>query len=164
MKQTIVIPEFLTHVEKTDNKVAPNKFVKINNQTIYNGAITRFTRNTVIGNMHKYIEDAVDKHILRQHLSPVKIKFIIKTVLNHGSISRRNGKINWKKVGKNYVPNWDIENLSSIWIKCINDVLVKKRILVDDNVKFIKKISYEFEEVDDISEREIIVEIQDIDE
>ena len=140
MKQTIVIPEFLTHVEKTDNKVAPNKFVKINNQTIYNGAITRFTRN------------------------PVKIKFIIKTVLNHGSISRRNGKINWKKVGKNYVPNWDIENLSSIWIKCINDVLVKKRILVDDNVKFIKKISYEFEEVDDISEREIIVEIQDIDE
>lgn len=164
MKQTVVIPEFLTHVEKTDNKVAPNKFIKINNQTIYNGAITRFTRNTVITNMHDYIDSELSKHILVPFVGAVEVSFKIRTVINHGSISRRNGKINWKKASKNYTPNWDIENLSSIWIKCINDVLVKRKILFDDNVKFIKKISYEFEEVDDISKREIVIEIKDYNE
>ena len=166
MKFEFDLKNFPTHIEKTDNKVAVNKFVKINNQSIYNGAINRFTRNTVIKNMHKYIENELIKHDFKSisFKSAVSISFKIKTVLNHGNISRRSGKINWKKPSKKYVPNWDIENLASIWIKCINDVLVKNGVILDDNVYFLSKISYEFEEVQDINDLEIKIKIIDNEE
>ena len=34
----IEIPEFITHIARTDNKFAANKMIKINHQSIYNGA------------------------------------------------------------------------------------------------------------------------------
>ena len=159
------LKEFPTHVAKTDNKVAPNKMIKINNQAIYNGYINRFTRNTVIGNMHSWLMGRLKlvwipaKSILPLDL-PVSITVNIYTVKNHGSISMRSGKLCWKPVKASYKPNWDIDNLASIWIKCICDVLVKEGIIPDDNIENVNKISYKYFEVQDIKDRKLVIIIK----
>lgn len=156
----VVLKEFPIHIEKTNNKVASNKFVKINNQSIYNGAINRFTRAVVVNNLHSYVVSCLpDIKILD---FPLKVSIKIKTVINHGSISRRSGKTIWKEPKEDYSPNWDIDNLSVIWIKVIKDSLTLKGIIPDDNVKYIRAGGYSVEFVDDIKDREIIIKIERI--
>lgn len=153
-----ICKEFPTHVAKTNNKVAPNKMLKINNQAIYNGYINRFTRNIVIGNMHRWLEKALGKsssHKLDTSLFPVTVTVNIYTVKNHGSISMRSGTVRWKPAKASYKPNWDIDNLATIWIKAICDVLTKEGIIPDDNISYIKGIRYNYFEVEDIKDRKI---------
>lgn len=163
---TIIIPEFITHVAKTQNKVAKDSYIKINNNSIYNGAIHRFSRNNVIDNLHKYIINYLPKDnlidLLKENdLNKLYFKFTFKTVKNHGNI-RRNKKtemISWKKPELNYIPNWDIENLASIWIKVFNDSLIINNNIPDDSVHYLTSVSYEFEECLTINERQIKLEI-----
>jgi len=158
-KIRIEIPEFITHVAKTSNKVVANKYIKINNQSIYNGALNKFSRAIAIDNMHKYIDLYLIKYRGLNLLKTLHISYQIHTVINHGSISLRKGKICYKPVKINYNPNWDIENLASIWIKAFNDSLTKNNVISDDNISVITKVSYEFIEVKDIDKRKIVVEI-----
>jgi len=157
----IKIKKFLTHIPKTNNKIAANKYWKINNQSIYNGAINTFSRAIVIENLHKYIMDKLPDVIFEGF--PIKISIIIRTVKNHGNIRRRkNGEISWKKPDDDFIPTWDEDNLTSIWTKVIRDSLVKKGIIPDDNVKFIKGGYRGVEFVEDIEDREIIIKIEKI--
>ena len=151
----IILKEFPTHIAKTDNKIADNKMLKINNQAIYNGYINRFTRNIVMANLHNYIKSELK--VLKQPIFtyPVSITVSIYTVKNHGSISMRSGKVCWKPVKKNYIPTWDIENLASIWIKAINDSLVQEGIIPDDNIDYINSIKYKYYEVEKLEDRKI---------
>lgn len=153
----IRFPEFPIHIPITNNKKAPNKYVKVNAQSIYNGAIARFGRAAAVKNLHEYFLSHIKESVMIDY--PVKIKFIIKTVINHGSISRRNGKICWNYRADDYIPNWDIENLASIFIKTGIDSLVKAGTIPDDSVQYVKNIEYEFQEVDTLEDREIIVVI-----
>lgn len=161
---TITIPEFITHVAKTQNKVAADKYVKINNNGIYSGAINRFTRAKVVENLHNYIITFLPKLDIEQvmidnDLSKLHFSFTFKTVRNHGSISLRKGNIIWKPALKTYIPNWDIENLASIWIKVFNDSMILNKMIKDDSVNILTKISYEYEECNNLNEREIKLEI-----
>ena len=155
----IILEEFPTHIAKTNNKIAPNKMLKINNQAIYNGFISRFTRNIVVNNMKDYVKSNISKN-LQIHNFPVYIEFHIYTVRNHGSISMRNGKVCWKPSKKDYKPNWDIENLATAWIKVICDSLIDLKIIPDDNVEFVKGISYKFIEVEQLQDRKIKIIIK----
>lgn len=159
----IVIEKFPTHIAKTDNKVAANKMIKINNQAIYNSNLNRFARNIVMDNLHKYLEAQISPYknrFIKSNIDyPISINIQIHTVINHGSISMRSGKLCWKPAKSDYVPNWDIENLASMWIKAINDVLQHLKMIPDDNIKYVNKISYEFVEVKDLEDRKIIIEI-----
>jgi len=159
-KFTLTIKEFPIHVEKTDNKFAPNKFIKINNQSIYNGAINRFTRNTVVKNLHKFILSKLPDIQIEDY--PLKVTVIIRTVMNHGSISRRKGKTIWKKPEADYEPNWDEDNLTGLWVKVIRDSLTLKGMIVDDNVKYIRGGETKIEFVETLEEREMIIKIQRI--
>lgn len=156
----IIIKKFPTHIAKTRNKVAPDKFIKVNNQSIYNSNLNRFARNIVMSNLHSYLEPILKpfKGCFRDF--PVKVTVSIYTVKNHGSISRRGGKICWKPATKTYKPNWDIENLATIWIKAINDSLTKEGIIPDDNIMFIDEIRYKYHEVSHIDKRKLIIEIK----
>ena len=53
--KTIIIEKFPTHMAYTRNKRAPARFMKITNESIYNGAIDRFSRANVVSNMHDLI-------------------------------------------------------------------------------------------------------------
>lgn len=153
-----IIKEFPTHIAKTNNKVAPNKMIKINNQAIYNSNLNRFARNIVMSNMHNYIKSQLMPYKpfikkSKKQFKSLSIHLEINTVINHGSISMRGNKLNWKKAMGNYVPNWDIENLATIWLKALIDSLVQIGLIPDDNVKYVKKISYEFKEIEMLEDR-----------
>ena len=148
----------ITHIPKTRNKKAADKYIKINNQAIYNGALNTFARAIVVENMHSYFMDSLPDSYLNLKIAKVKhIEYIFHTVINHGSIQRRNGAKTWKPAKDDYEPNWDLNNLSDIWIKTANDALVMAGVLTDDNVGVIQKTSYEFREVKDIGDLEMVV-------
>jgi len=146
----IVIPEFWTHCNKS-----ANKYQKLNNQGLYSGAIHRFTRSKIVYDLHEYLSLYM---IPYKGLNITKVKQItykIYTVINHGSISMRSGKLCWKPATKTYIPTWDIENLASLWVKIGNDTLTLNNVIKDDNVSIITKISYEFIEIDELNKRKI---------
>lgn len=155
---TISLKKFPTHLPYTKNKKAPDKFAKLNFQSIYNGSINRFARATLMENLHKYVFGRI-KMKNPKLIYPVKIKYTFKTVINHGDISRRGGKIIWKYPKEQYVPGWDIENLANIWIKGGNDALVKAKVLKDDSIQYVSGTSHEYVEVSNFEDREIIIEI-----
>lgn len=157
----IILEKFPTHIAKTNNKFAPNKMIKLNNQAIYNGALNRFARNIVMTNLHNYVIKEI-KTDLQPPLEtfPLWLVIEIHTVKNHGSISMRKGKICWKAPELDYKPNWDIENLASIWVKAINDSLTMCGIIPDDNIEYINQISYKFVKVKNLDDRKIVIKIK----
>jgi hypothetical protein len=162
----IILNKFPTHLAKTNNKVKANKMQKLNGQSIYNGAINRFTRAKIMENMHNYLIGAFMPHkeVLQECLEemyPIEPEIHIHTVINHGDISMRSGKICWKPAEPDYEPRWDIYNLASIWIKAIEDALSKSGIIPDDNVKYIRGGRYKFTEVKDIEDRKIIIKFKE---
>lgn len=158
----VILDKFPTHIEKTNNKIKEDKFIKINNQAIYNSGLSRFSRNTVMKNLSSYIIRTLKPQFKPSETKtlefPLNITISICTVINHGSISRRNGNIMWKYPSEDYVPNWDIDNLGVIWGKAILDALVKLKIIPDDNVNYVKSVTYGFIPVEDIEDRQILIE------
>ena len=71
-------------------------------------------------------------------------------------------KVSWNPAPPDYVPNWDIDNLASIWLKCLNDVLIKKGILPDDTVKYLRKTTYEFIPVYNFKDRKLVYSLKTI--
>jgi hypothetical protein len=146
----------ITHVACTNNKTAKNKYWKINNQRIYDGSINKFKRAIIVENMHNYVINCIDDSILNLKINKIKnLEYIFNTVINHGSISRRGDKIFWKKPDKNYEPNWDLNNISDIWIKTGNDALTIAGVTTDDNAGVIKTTTYSMNEVDHIDDLEL---------
>tara|TARA_R110000851_G_scaffold78000_5_gene172070 strand:+ start:9930 stop:10406 length:477 start_codon:yes stop_codon:yes gene_type:complete len=153
---TITLNEFPTHMAYTDNKYAPNKMKKLNNQSIYNGALNRFSRATVMKNMHEYITSQIPKGSKVTNY-PVKVHYLFRTVRNHGSISMRSGKLCWKKPKDDYKSNWDIQNLAMIWMKAVDDACQKAGVIVDDNSDYINGEQFDLEFVENLEDREIII-------
>jgi hypothetical protein len=148
----------ISHVAFTDNKLKANRMMKINGQTIYNGAINKFTRAIVVENMHYYFVYNIPEEMRGLELTKVKtIEYIFHTVINHGNISRRNGKRIWKEAKKDYVPNWDVNNLADIWIKTGNDSLTIGKVISDDNAGVINRTIYSCKYVDHIDDLELEV-------
>jgi hypothetical protein len=149
-----------THIAKTNNQKAANKYWKINNQDLYSGKINRFSRAIIVQNMHHFVINSLDDSLLNIQLPVIKyIHYIFHTVRNHGSVTRRLGKICWKPAKKNYKSTWDLNNISDIWIKTGNDALTEAGVIVDDNTDVIFRTLYEqkiVEHIDD-SELEIII-------
>jgi len=154
----IKLTKFPTHLPITNPKKAKPKYVKLNGQLLYNSNVNRFARNTLMDNIHKYVMNKIPKR-LKIYNFPIKVKFIIKTVINHGSIQRRNEVIIWKYPDDNYVPNYDLDNMLQLWVKGSLDCLVKAKIIPDDSVQYINNIEYEFEAIEEFDNREIIIQI-----
>jgi hypothetical protein len=160
---TLVIKmPLITHIAYTQNKIAADRMMKINGQRIYDGSLNKFKRAIVVENMHYYVVYNLPDEALNLNIKKVKsIAYIFHTVINHGNISRKkNGMRIWKKAAANYVPNWDIENLSSIWVKTGNDALVIGKVISDDNVGVIQKVMYGFNEVEDVDDLELEIIIK----
>jgi hypothetical protein len=160
----IAITEFPTHLAKTNNKYKANKMQKLNYQSIYNGSLNRFGRANVMNNMHDYLIDKLEPYrekFLEENISfPAAVHLEIHTVINHGDISMRSGKVCWKPAPEDYEPSWDIDNLSGIWMKGLKDSLVLAKLIPDDNVKYINYGAYSFVQVDDISQRKLLIKIE----
>ena len=149
-KIIITIPEFWTHSKKS-----ANKWQKLNNQGIYSGSMHRFTRAKIVKDLHEYISLYMIPY-KGLNLTRVKqITYKLYTVINHGSISMRNGILCYKPATKSYIPTWDIENLATLWVKIGNDTLTLNNVISDDNVGILRNIAYEFIEIDELNKRKI---------
>jgi hypothetical protein len=110
--------------------------------------------------MHSYIEKNIPDNLKLE--GKICTSLAIHVPINFGNVKMitdketRKRRIVWSPPKENYNPTWDIDNLSFAWIKCLNDVIVKKGILKDDNVKFIKGGSYEFIEIDNFEDRKLV--------
>ena len=147
---TMTLP---SHIASTNNKRAANKYWKINNQAIYNGSVDKFKRAVIVENMHNLVMNSLPQSALNLKIDKVKnITYIFNTVRNHGSISRRLGKTCWKPAKKDYVSNWDSNNISDIWVKTGNDALTLAGVITDDNTDVINNTTYRMEVVDHIED------------
>ena len=164
MKESLKLMTFPTHIAKTDNKKAPNTYIKVTNQAIYNGSLNRFARAIAIKNIHEWINLQFVNQELPVIKEPVQLQLSIYTVINHGDI-RRNNKtqsISWKKPRKDYIPRWDEDNLRTIWEKCIKDCLTKSGVWYDDSVNICRGINSMVYFVDDLDDRRIELEFKKI--
>lgn len=167
MKHKIIIPQFITHIPKTKNKSSPNKYIKINNQLIYNSNLNRFARNIVVNNLHEYLFPYIVKVVPKLNNPPYQVSLDIYVPINYGNVSRRIKKgvpyISWKEPNKNYNPTWDIDNLGDLWLKVFKDALQISGVLENDNVKFVKiNGPTTFHEIKTLDNRKLIFTITKI--
>lgn len=153
-----MLDHFPTHVPYTRNKKAPNKYMKVTNQSVYNGALNKFWRNNVIKNMHEYVIANIPANF-GKFKGPVKPVFHFYTVRNHGTIRRKkeDGSLIWKPVDISYKAKWDDDNLAFLWIKTIKDALTEAGVWEDDNVEFCRGADYDLIFVDTLEERKIVI-------
>lgn len=159
----IDVKEFPTHIAKTNNKYKENQFIKINGQLIYNSNLSRFQRNIVVKNMHNFIMTKMptDINILESDLT-IRLEYNIP--INYATVSRRWKKelmqwlISWKLPAKDYEPSNDIDNIDLIWRKVIIDCL-KQDIIIEDNMKYVRRIISEVNFTEDLNSRFIKISI-----
>lgn len=161
MNQIKIEIPLISHIEKTQNKFAPNKFTKIAGNLLYSQSIGRFQRAIVMDNMHEYISTYLSKYNGLNLSKTSKITYNYYAVRNFGSISYRIdkktkiGRICWKPVKANYKINWDLPNLNLIWQKAIEDALVLSKVIEDDNADILYDFNYKLIIVEDITEMKI---------
>ena len=162
MKSEIILefPEFITHIPQSKKK-----WVKIGYNALYSSPHYAIRAN-LVKSMHKYIEENIPDNL--KIITPITTQLIVQVPINYGNVKRLKDKatgefyLNWKPARPDYSPNWDIGNLAWVWLKCLDDVLIKKGILLEDTVEFLRKTSYEFEEVATVQERKLIYKLNTI--
>jgi len=163
MKETEIVlefPEFITHIPKSNPKdSSKTKWQKIGFNSIY--STPHYTlRNALVGAIHRYLEKHIPNNLVIQ--GPVETQLIIHVPINYGDVKLLKNKetnqryLSWKKPPINYKPSWDIGNLANMWLKCLDDMLIKKGILPDDTIEHLQKTSYEFIECETIKDRKLV--------
>lgn len=153
-------PEFITHIPQ--NK---NTWVKIGYNKIH-ASMHFAARSALVAAMHGYIEKHIDDNLTIQ--APIETRLIVYAPINFGNVklvkdaTTGKRKISWKPAPQGYKPNWDIGNLALIWLKCLDDVLIKKGIIPDDTVEYLRKTSYEFVPVANLKDRKLVYQLKTI--
>ena len=153
-------PEFITHIP-----VSKKNWVKIVYNKIH-ASVHYTTRAALVAAMHGYIEKHIPDNLSID--TPVETKLTVYAPINYGVMKmikdKETGrrKTSWKPAADDYKPNWDIGNLALIWIKCLDDVLVKKGILPDDTVEFLRRTQYEFVPISNLKNRKLVYKIKSI--
>jgi hypothetical protein len=153
-------PEFITHIPQSKNIWIKIGYNKIHASAHYT------TRAALVAAMHGYIEKHIPENLTIQ--GPVETHLTVYAPMNFGAmkmiLDKETGKrrVSWKPASKDYKPNWDIGNLALIWLKCLDDVLIKKGILPDDTVEFLQRTTYEFMPVSDFKNRKLVYKLKTI--
>lgn len=150
-KTELVFPKFPTHI-----KVSKVKFMKLGYNKLYAG-INHFVREKIVKQVHEYVDAHIPKGL--DISTPIGTHLHIYAPINFGSVRMVKGNLTWKPPHDRYKPNWDLDNLAFIWLKSLNDGLVKANILPDDTVEFLTSTSYTIHFVDDFEDRKLIYEI-----
>lgn len=130
--------------------------MKLGYNKLYAG-VNHFVREKIVKQVHDYVDAHIPTGL--DISTPVGTHLHIYVPINYGSVRMVKGKLTWKPPHDRYKPNWDLDNLSFIWLKSLNDGLVKAGILPDDTVEFLTSTSYTFHFIDDFEDRKLIYEI-----
>lgn len=159
-------PEFITHIPTNNPKDSrKTKYTKIGYNSIY--SVPHYSlRMAMIATMHKYLDDNIPEDLTIKY--PIETHLKVYVPLNYGDVkllrNRETGKryLSWKVPYQGYRAKWDISNLANMWLKTMDDILVKKKIIHDDTVEFLRKTTYEFIPVDHIDHRKLVYTIKTI--
>lgn len=156
--KTITIDEFPTHMPYTKNKRAPDRYMKITNQSVYSGTMDRFSRAVLVSNMHDFVISHIPKNF-GKFKTPVKMVVEFHVVRNHSTIRRmkKDGSYMWKPADANYEANWDDDNLAFLWIKTIKDAISKYGAWPDDNVEHCRGCDWDTIFVDKLEDMKIVI-------
>jgi hypothetical protein len=152
---------FTTHVPKTANKFAMNKYVKIGGNSIVYGSLQRFSRNAVNENLRselKPVIEAMKKVVEASSIDMSAHRWYVRMVfavhMGYGSVGIRKTKKGLVISGGEDVtePNWDIDN-QWIWMKMFLDAAQEYGLLKNDTVRYVVKESKEFVHVKNFSDR-----------
>lgn len=173
----ITIPQFITHVEKKKTKKITLKkkespYFKIGGNAFYSQEIKYYERSHITKIIHAYLNGFIPKGI--ETISyPVIFQIEFHVPINYGGISiRYNEKkfcydLSWSKPGEDYKPNYDLDNLQQCWIKWILDHLrgnnrhvSTKKVLIDDNVWWVRGIESRVHFIENLEDRKIIIRLK----
>ena len=153
--------KFPSHVKRTQNKTAADKYIKVNGQSIYSGGLQRFSRAIVIENLHsilceplmlmKQVAD-LEGLSLREHAWRLNIVFGLH--LGYGSVAMRNTK-NGRIVGGGddaITANYDLDN-QWLWRKPFLDQAQHIGLLDSDVVTRISGLSEDWKKVPSFADR-----------
>lgn len=153
-------PEFITHIQQSKNK-----WVKIGYNKIY--STPHYTmRAAFVKNLHGYLEKHIPSNL--SVATPISTHLEVHAPINYGSCrslyKKKIGKrvFSWNPPKKGYRPNWDIGNLALCWLKCLDDMLIKKGVIPEDTIEYLVKTTYEWIPVDTIQERKLVYNIKTI--
>jgi hypothetical protein len=133
-----------------DKDVGKSKYIKLSGNSIFFGELNGYTRSSVLERIREeYLSPRLDAVVFPEMQFPIKTKCIIHTIPNHGGLRMVNGSVVAAKFEK-----WDIDNLGLVWNKQVIDALVKKNIIPDDGIKYIRNAGEtEFIPIEDYGER-----------
>ena len=151
-KIKITLPQFPSHV-----KISKNKSMKLGYNKIYAG-INHFVREKTVRQIHDFVEAHVPMGL--ELPVPVGTHLRIYVPINYGNVRMVKGNITWKPPHDRYKPNWDLDNLAFIWLKSLNDGLVKAGILPDDTVEYLNSTAYSVHFVKTFEQRKLVYEIK----
>lgn len=152
---TIKMP-LRTHFACTDNKIKANRFMKANGQILYNQQLSRFARNYFMINMHNYIAPYIAGFKVESY--PIELELIFHLIPNYQSVRRVKGEVRFPK-NPDLDPSYDLDNLSSIWKKAIQDTLTMNEVIIDDKANYIRKTIEEVIFIEDPSKMFIEINI-----
>jgi Holliday junction resolvase RusA-like endonuclease len=147
------IPLFKTHV-----KQSKTKYKKINGQSIYTGSHHR-VRQIFMEQIHGYLKQFIKPQKEAISIHPLELKVEVHAPINYGNVKRIRGKLSWKPAKEGYEPTWDLDNFSWIWVKGIQDVLQRQNVIIDDTVKYIRKVEYEFIPIENLEDRKLTISL-----
>lgn len=147
----IEFKEFPTHV-----KVSKTKSFKISTQSIYNQRLHHYERSDIVRFMKEYIREnlPINWHVTDISF-PIKLSITIHTPINWASVRMSKGVVKWTKPPKDYQAKHDLDNMSWIWGKTIQDCLKDNGIIPEDTVDYINDVEYRYEEVSTFNDRKI---------
>jgi len=151
-KIKITLPQFPSHV-----KISKTKSMKLGYNKIYAG-INHFVREKTVRQIHEFVEAYVP--IGLELPAPVGTHLRIYVPINYGNVRMVKGNITWKPPHDRYKPNWDLDNLAFIWLKSLNDGLVKAGVLPDDTVEYLNSTAYSVHFVKTFEQRKLVYEIK----
>lgn len=150
-KLQITLPKFPTHV-----KISKTKSMKLGYNKIYAG-VNHFIREKTVKQVHDFVDAHIPTGVTVS--TPVGTHLHIYVPMNYGAVRMSKGQLIWKPPHDRYKPNWDLDNLAFIWIKSLNDGLVKAGILPDDTVEYLNSTSYTVHFVNSFEDRKLIYDI-----
>jgi Holliday junction resolvase RusA-like endonuclease len=147
--------QFPTHAELTKTKS-----IKINGQSIYNARLHHFSRAKVILFMKKKFSKCIPDGIKINDF-PIGIFIDVHMPYNYDRVILYKGHVKWApmKDAENYTPKNDLDNFIGIWSKVIQDCIVNKKILKDDNLKYVSMLGYKYIPCETLDDRKIVVSL-----
>ena len=151
-KMEIRLSEFPTHIQ-----LSKNKWIKFSGNAIYSGVFWR-KRHIIYKRLHEWLVDNLPDF----KASELAFHLDFQIPVNWSAVRRTQSKgISWTPPKPDYEPTWDLDNLEYPWRKAIQDALVLKKIIPDDNIRYIHRdLGAAYTPVETFEDRAIVLTVK----